>query len=222
MNTRNRTIIFYSFAAVLLLSAISCSDQNRNEKNHPFFSKAERLNSEGKYSESVQYFEKYLRVYPESAKAHYALATVYDEGLNMPVDAIYHYNQYLKFAPDSQDREYVKDAIFGAEKKFYVQIRKKLLTPTSGNYTKSPDTTQVQTLPARREESPRAETRKEEPPKKYPEFYTVEKGDTLAKISQKVYGTGKYYKAIYEANRETLVSTTSLRIGQKLRIPPVN
>lgn len=212
-------------SAAMFLFTVSCSDHSRNEQNHPYFANAQRLNTEGKYEESVQYFEKYLRVYPESAKAHYELAAVYDEGLNMPVDAIYHYKQYLKFAPDTQDREYVKDAITGAEKKLYVQIRKKLLAAASGNNdlpaAKVPQS--VQSPPSKKEEpAPRVETRKEEPAKKYPEFYTVEKGDTLAKISQKVYGTGKYYKAIYDANREALVSTTSLKIGQKLRIPPVN
>lgn len=209
----------------MLLFTVSCSNHSRNEQNHPFFSKAQRLNSDGKYEEAVQYFEKYLRVYPESAKAHYELASVYDEGLNMPVDAIYHYKQYLKFAPDSQDKDYVKNAISGAEKKLYLQIRKKLIaTAASPSETKSAARTPETVVPlVKHEEAPqRVETKKEEPSKKYPEFYTVEKGDTLAKISQKVYGTTKYYKAIYYANRETMANATSLQIGQKLRLPPVN
>jgi len=219
-----KNFIVCSFAAALVLTT-SCSDRSRNEQNHPYFSKAQRLNTDGKYEEAVQYFEKYLRVYPESAKAHYELAAVYDEGLNMPVDAIYHYKQYLKFAPDSQDKDYVKNAISGAEKKLYIQIRKKLLTAANSPAETKPAVKTPETVvqPPRREEAPqRVETKKEEPSKKYPEFYTVEKGDTLAKISQKVFGTTKYYKAIYDTNRETMANPMSLQIGQRLRMPPVN
>ena len=137
----------------------------------------------------------------------------------MPIDAIYHYKQYLKLAPDTQDREYVKDALSGAEKKFYIQMRKKYSGITYVPAEKAPQQVQPSRIV---KEAPLPEIKKEEPLKKYPEFYTVEKGDTLAKISQKVYGSSKYYKAIYDANRETMASATSLQIGQKLRIPPIN
>jgi len=50
--------------------------------------------------------------------------------------------------------------------------------------------------------------------------YIVQGGDSLSKISQKFYGTGKYYNYIFEANRETLKSPQSVRSGQKLIIPP--
>ena len=227
-----RTGILYMTSAILLLLCVSCSEQTRNEENHPYFSKALRLNSEGNYEESVKYFEKYLRIYPESAKAHYELAVVYDEGLNMPLDAIYHYNQYLKFSPDSQDAEYIKDSLAGAEKKFYLKMKKKYtgISDEELNVRKK-NTTAVQQAP----ETPRTLVPVQTPAapaalaaaekttaqsKKFPEFYTVEKGDTLAKISGKVYGNTKYYKAIYEANREALSSETSIRIGQRLRIPP--
>ncbi|OGV38408.1 MAG: hypothetical protein A2020_15230 [Lentisphaerae bacterium GWF2_45_14] len=217
------------FSAAFLLLSTSCSDQNRNEQNHPYFSKAVRLNSEGKYEESVKYFEKYLRIYPESTKAHYELAVVYDEGLNMPIDAIYHYRQYLKFAPDSQDRAYIKDSLAGAEKKFYTQMRKKYMGAPAESFSPSPVLVQPQ-VSAKSEPSKvegevaaRTSVEKAEPPaKKYPEFYTVEKGDTLARISLKIYGSSKYYRAIYDVNRESLASETSLRIGQRLRIPPIN
>ncbi|MBU0758870.1 MAG: LysM peptidoglycan-binding domain-containing protein [Candidatus Omnitrophica bacterium] len=49
--------------------------------------------------------------------------------------------------------------------------------------------------------------------------YVVEKGDTLQKISQKMYGTTKRWKKIYEANKEVLKSPDMIRAGQKLVIP---
>ncbi|HED65809.1 MAG TPA: LysM peptidoglycan-binding domain-containing protein [Planctomycetes bacterium] len=52
-------------------------------------------------------------------------------------------------------------------------------------------------------------------------IYTVVDGDNLSKISQKVYGTQSRWRAIYEANRDTMKSADWLQVGMKLRIPTV-
>ncbi len=49
--------------------------------------------------------------------------------------------------------------------------------------------------------------------------YRVKTGDTLSRISRKVYGSAKYYKLIYNANRDVLKSESELKIGQELKIP---
>ena len=49
--------------------------------------------------------------------------------------------------------------------------------------------------------------------------YTVEKWDTLQKISQKFYGTTKRWKKIFEANTDVLKSPNSIRPGQSVNIP---
>lgn len=49
--------------------------------------------------------------------------------------------------------------------------------------------------------------------------YIVRSGDTLAKISQRFYGTTRRYMDIYEANRNVLSSPTRIEVGQELRIP---
>jgi len=50
--------------------------------------------------------------------------------------------------------------------------------------------------------------------------YTVGDGDIGGRISQKMYGTTKYWKQIMEANG--IVDSRSLRPGQVLRIPPLS
>ncbi len=50
--------------------------------------------------------------------------------------------------------------------------------------------------------------------------YVVQQGDALSKISQKVYGSSRHANIIYEANRDAMKNPNSLRVGQKLRIPP--
>ncbi|MCE9618917.1 MAG: LysM peptidoglycan-binding domain-containing protein [Planctomycetes bacterium] len=51
--------------------------------------------------------------------------------------------------------------------------------------------------------------------------YEVISGDTLSKISNKVYGDSKFWKLIYEANRKTIGNDpAALTEGMKLTIPP--
>jgi tetratricopeptide (TPR) repeat protein len=50
--------------------------------------------------------------------------------------------------------------------------------------------------------------------------YKVEKGDTLQKISQKIYKTPTAWRRLYNANRQYLKNAYSLTEGQVLVIPP--
>jgi len=52
-----------------------------------------------------------------------------------------------------------------------------------------------------------------------PRVYVVEKGDTLQKISKKMYGTTKKWKRIYDANKGILKSPDMIKAGQELVIP---
>lgn len=49
--------------------------------------------------------------------------------------------------------------------------------------------------------------------------YTVQKGETLQKISMKFFGTTKKWKHIFDANRDTLKSPDKVRPGMTLKIP---
>ncbi|MFH1354726.1 MAG: LysM peptidoglycan-binding domain-containing protein [Candidatus Omnitrophota bacterium] len=53
----------------------------------------------------------------------------------------------------------------------------------------------------------------------YSEKYTIQKNDTLQKISQKFYGTSKKWMKIYEANQGVLSSPDKLSVGQVINIP---
>ncbi len=51
------------------------------------------------------------------------------------------------------------------------------------------------------------------------EKYTVQKGDTLQKISKKFFGTTKKWNKIFEANQEALKGPNKIYPGQVLNIP---
>jgi tetratricopeptide (TPR) repeat protein len=52
-----------------------------------------------------------------------------------------------------------------------------------------------------------------------PESYIVQEGDTLSRISARVYGSSGRWMDIFQANRDQLPSPNALRPGQELRIP---
>lgn len=49
--------------------------------------------------------------------------------------------------------------------------------------------------------------------------YTVVSGDSLWKIAQRAYGTGREWRKIYEANRSTISAPEMIHVGQILMIP---
>ena len=49
--------------------------------------------------------------------------------------------------------------------------------------------------------------------------YTVQKGDTLSKISKQFYGDANKYMKIFDANRDQLKDPDKIQPGQVLRIP---
>ena len=49
--------------------------------------------------------------------------------------------------------------------------------------------------------------------------YTVQKGDTLSKISKQFYGDANKYQKIFDANRDQLKDPDKIQPGQVLRIP---
>ena len=50
-------------------------------------------------------------------------------------------------------------------------------------------------------------------------FHTVTDGDSLSRISLRYYGTANRWQEIYNANRDVLQGSSTLRVGQQLRIP---
>jgi phage tail protein X len=52
------------------------------------------------------------------------------------------------------------------------------------------------------------------------EVYKVHRGDTLAKVAEKVYGDSSCWRPIYDANRNKLSSPNIIYAGMTLTIPP--
>ena len=51
--------------------------------------------------------------------------------------------------------------------------------------------------------------------------YVVQSGDSLSTISQRIYGSSRHARFIFESNRDTLRTIDAISIGQLLRLPPL-
>jgi len=51
--------------------------------------------------------------------------------------------------------------------------------------------------------------------------YVVRPGDSLSVISQRIYGSSRHARFIYESNRDILRSMDAISVGQLLRLPPL-
>ena len=52
--------------------------------------------------------------------------------------------------------------------------------------------------------------------------YTVEKGDNLSSISKRFYGKSKFWRQIFEANRDTIENPDLIYPGQTIKLPAID
>jgi LysM repeat protein len=113
----------YFFAPVILLLLCSCGQK---DDNHPLFHKASRELHSGNAKDAEVLFVKYLKINPDSIAAHRDLATIYNDHLNSPDKAIYHYRKFLELAsPGNNDYEAVQAWITSSEQKYFKQLQER-------------------------------------------------------------------------------------------------
>lgn len=52
--------------------------------------------------------------------------------------------------------------------------------------------------------------------------YTIEKGDTLSAISKRFYGKAKFWRQIFEANRDAIEDPDRIFPGQTIKLPAID
>jgi cell pole-organizing protein PopZ len=99
-----------------------------------------------------------------------------------------------------------------AKNKFWNQV--KLIDPSYADLTA--DITVSAAAQAQAQAASTAEAPREAPKTT---TYTVQKGDTLSKISKQAYGDAGQYMKIFSANRDQLSDPDKIQVGQVLKIP---
>lgn len=112
------------FALVALLCAASLAGCDEGRINGPVaeaedsnFQDGKRLSGEGKDREALQAFGKVILSRHEAPEAHLEAGNLC-LNLKNPLEAIFHFNQYLKLRPDAVQAGVVQQRIRTAEKEF--------------------------------------------------------------------------------------------------------
>ncbi|MCK4982196.1 MAG: LysM peptidoglycan-binding domain-containing protein [Victivallaceae bacterium] len=124
-----KSLIHIFAIAILFLGLTGCGLKNGDESSHPLFKRAVKAQKSNEIQQAVKYFNRYLALRPDSSKTHLMLASIYDENLDRPLRAVYHYERFLEFAPGSPEAGNVKKWLNAARKKYYYKARLKYNDP---------------------------------------------------------------------------------------------
>ena len=228
------------------LFQIGCSPAGSiiEEADDPAFERGRSYLKVGREDDALNEFLSVTRRVTQAPKSHLEagrlLLTL--SGRKDPVAAIYHFRRFLLLEPTSRESPMVEQLIVTAER----EIIRKLPGEPYNNYLESMDLKEENdqlrreiadlqarlgspvaplTAQASGEKIVVGETAISEPVEdiaspKVSQTYVVQKGDSLYAISQKIYGNASYVNAIFSANRDSLKSKNSLKVGQTLRLPP--
>ncbi len=87
--------------ATVLSGCVPGGQSQADDEREPHFLMGRKLVQQLDYDGAVEAYEKALLVNPNSAAAHFELAWLYEGKENDPAAAIYHYERFLKLAPNS-------------------------------------------------------------------------------------------------------------------------
>lgn len=246
---RTHYILIFPLLAILI-SGCAPTEENpdaRDEKD-PLVRDALVQIAAQDFSAALRSLESALDKKPQLARADLEAARIYHvdpDNRDYPC-AIYHYRRYLEKRPDTNKTEVIEkwiqqaqlsfaaDILRSSPNNFMVEVnrlkrenaslRRQVDQFTSTNMApNAPEpaqpliaTTEPIAPPPAPEPAPKLE------PKPAPRSYTVQSGDTLSKISRKMYNDTAKWRIIYEANRSSMKSERDLKIGKSIIIPTLN
>jgi hypothetical protein len=200
----------------------------------------------GKEEDALGEFLSVTRRTMNSPKSHLEVGRLFLKlkSRKDPVAAIYHFRRFLFLENDSMEAPKVKQLIITAEREIirdlpgepYSDYLDSLALKEENELLKREiaDLRARQGLPLSSERtvssksvSPKVSPQITAPLKIKPKHlvrsqsYVVQQGDSLYAISRKFYGDSSKINLIFNANRATLRSKNSLKLGQKLIIPAI-
>lgn len=231
-----------------LLFLCSCSKNSNGtplEKEDSKFQTGQRYYRAGRYQEAMTLFLGIIENRRDAPESHLEVGRLYLDHFNDPLAAIYHFKKFLEAQPDMEQSAIVRQMIERAKKSFAQTLPgrpfdddttridlmdllkqfqeenlslKKQLAQVSPNKQ-----VMVATKPALSSSStlltPTAKKIIKKPEEIKFNQYTVATGDTLSKISSKLYGSAAQWELIYKANSDSLRTPNDLKVGQVLKIP---
>lgn len=217
---------------------------------HPLFIKAVKLKKQERFQEAAETFEKCLRQSPGNRPAHVHLGMLYEDHLNDPITALYHYQQGAGNGAEDAHAQFARHA---ADMLLERLIARHLEATPADTAEPPPETeesgveelkTQIRELTRQRtfllSQLKAAATRLQTAEIElknlravhtapHPEAdkatavtsYQVKKGDTLSGIARQHYGSSTYWQALRDYNRSELRGGDQVIPGMTLRMPPL-
>jgi phage tail protein X len=233
---------------VLLL--VGCDDGSRADSrtldvDDPEFRAGQTFHKQGEIRKALESYLKVIDNRKGAAESHLEAGRMYLE-LQDPLPAIYHFNQYIRMKPTSEQSNIVRQMIKTAEKQFMQQLPGRPMEPDAlggADLNARLRSLQLENEKLKRELADYNRTQKglvlppkttsektaekpaaNEDPAKPQRFrqYTIAKGDNLSSIARKTYGDASPARitAIYNANRDKMSSANSLpKIGTVILLP---
>jgi len=231
------------------LLLVGCEDGSRADSrtldvDDPEFRQGQTFHKQGETRKALESFLKVIDNRKGAAESHLEAGRMYLE-LQDPLPAIYHFNQYIRMKPTSEQSNIVRQMIKTAEKQFMQQLPGR---PMEADALGGADLdTRLRSLQAENEklkreladynraqkalvppnktapapDKPAAAVAESGAPQRYRQ-YTIVKGDTLSTIARKAYNDGSAARisAIFNANRDKMTSINALpKIGTVILLP---
>jgi tetratricopeptide (TPR) repeat protein len=98
-----------------LEGCLPSSDSRMEEEKEPHFLAGRSCINSMDYKGAIEEFEKALEANPHSASAHFQLGWLNEEKEPDPAAAIYHYEQFLKLRPHSDNAEVIQQHIINCK-----------------------------------------------------------------------------------------------------------
>ncbi len=105
----------------MVLTVAGCSPLNEEvvrEVDLPTYKRGQDYLRQGRHDQALTAFLKVVETHSLAPESHLYLGQLYLEHIKDPILAIYHFRQFLKFKPGSQQAPLVRDLINTAKKEF--------------------------------------------------------------------------------------------------------
>jgi tetratricopeptide (TPR) repeat protein len=237
-----------AFVFMVLLLA-GCEDGSRADSRtldveDEDFRQGQNFYKSGEVRKALECYLKVIDKRKGAAESNLEAGRMYLE-LEDPLPAIYHFNQYIRMKPTSEQSNLVRQLIKTAEKQFMQKLPGRPMEPDAlggSDLNAKLRNLQNENEKLKRELADYNRTQKglvlppkttgEKPadkpavtedgkPQRFRQ-YTVVKGDNLSSIARKIYGEASSTRisAIYNANRDKMTSVNSLpKIGTVILLP---
>jgi LysM repeat protein len=105
-------------AALCLLLATGCAPtaaDRADEQREPHFLQGKGRAQAYDFAGAIESFERAIEVNPRNASAHFELGVLYDQRVNDPATAIYHYQRFLRLRPESPMADNLRQRILACK-----------------------------------------------------------------------------------------------------------